>query len=412
MRLLPHDASFFSYFEQQGQKTVEGCRAFLAMVENPTDLDAARRAGQADRARVRRDHPRGGGGAAQDLHHADRSQRHLPAHHQDGRHHGHGRGGGRSAGALRRQGDDQGGRSIWRAAWSPAPSTCWAPSPASATSASRRAILQHCIEVNRLENVADSILRGALARLFREEKDPIAVIKWKEIYETLESATDRCEDVANIIEGVAPREQLSRPMLIIVAIVLIALVFDYINGFHDAANSIATIVSTRVLTPRQAVLWAGVLQLHRLHGLPAARGAHHRQGDHRSRRSSTDAVLLGALGGAIAWNLITWWYGLPSSSSHALVGGLLGAGISKGGFAVVQQSGVAQDRHLHRRLAGAGDGPGRRDDGAGRPGSSAASSRGASTAGSGAFSWSRRRCSASATARTTRRRRWGSSWPC
>jgi uncharacterized protein Yka (UPF0111/DUF47 family) len=65
-----------------------------------------------------------------------------------------------------------------------------------------QAILQHCIEVNRLENVADSILRGALARLFREEKDPIAIIKWKEIYETLESATDRCEDVANIIEGV------------------------------------------------------------------------------------------------------------------------------------------------------------------------------------------------------------------
>ena len=63
-------------------------------------------------------------------------------------------------------------------------------------------ILQHCVEVNRLENVADAILRSALARLFREEKDPITVIKWKEIYETLESATDRCEDVANIIEGV------------------------------------------------------------------------------------------------------------------------------------------------------------------------------------------------------------------
>ena len=63
-------------------------------------------------------------------------------------------------------------------------------------------ILEHCIEINRLENIADTILRGALARLFREEKDPIAVIKWKEIYETLESATDRCEDVANIIEGV------------------------------------------------------------------------------------------------------------------------------------------------------------------------------------------------------------------
>ena len=63
-------------------------------------------------------------------------------------------------------------------------------------------IQDHLVEINRLENVADKILRSALARLFREEKDPIAVIKWKEIYETLESATDRCEDVANIIEGV------------------------------------------------------------------------------------------------------------------------------------------------------------------------------------------------------------------
>jgi uncharacterized protein Yka (UPF0111/DUF47 family) len=63
-------------------------------------------------------------------------------------------------------------------------------------------IQQHCVEINRLENVADNVLRTALAKLFREEKDPIAVIKWKEIYETLESATDRCEDVANIIEGV------------------------------------------------------------------------------------------------------------------------------------------------------------------------------------------------------------------
>ncbi len=89
------------------------------------------------------------------------------------------------------------------------PSTCWAPSPAFAISSKSQGILQHCIEVNRLENVADSILRGALARLFREEKDPIAIIKWKEIYETLESATDRCEDVANIIEGVRPREQLN-----------------------------------------------------------------------------------------------------------------------------------------------------------------------------------------------------------
>jgi PiT family inorganic phosphate transporter len=127
-------------------------------------------------------------------------------------------------------------------------------------------------------------------------------------------------------------------MLILVAIIVTALVFDYINGFHDAANAIATVVSTRVLTPRLAVMWAAffnfiafvVVPLHVAHTIgkgiidPAI---------------VDDAVLFGALGGAIAWNLITWWYGLPSSSSHALVGGLIGAGVAKGGFAVVQ-SGV------------------------------------------------------------------------
>src|SRR6185312_15449072 len=128
-------------------------------------------------------------------------------------------------------------------------------------------------------------------------------------------------------------------MFIVVAIVVIALTFDYINGFHDAANSIATIVSTRVLTPRAAVAWAGffnfvafvIFPLHVAHTI--GKGI-------IDPNIIDDAVLLGALGGAIAWNLITWWYGLPSSSSHALVGGLLGAGISKGGFHVVQESGV------------------------------------------------------------------------
>jgi PiT family inorganic phosphate transporter len=128
-------------------------------------------------------------------------------------------------------------------------------------------------------------------------------------------------------------------MAIVVAIVLIALAFDYINGFHDAANSIATIVSTRVLTPKRAVAWAAffnfiafvIFPLHVAHTVGKGIIDPH---------IVDDAVLVGALGGAIAWNLITWWYGLPSSSSHALVGGLLGAGISKGGLAVVQTSGV------------------------------------------------------------------------
>ena len=130
-------------------------------------------------------------------------------------------------------------------------------------------------------------------------------------------------------------------MVTVVAIVLVALVFDYINGFHDAANSIATIVSTRVLTPKRAVAWAAffnfiafvVFPLHVAHTV--GKGI-------IDPKIVDDAVIVGALGGAIAWNLITWWYGLPSSSSHALVGGLLGAGISKGGLAVVQTAGVVK----------------------------------------------------------------------
>jgi PiT family inorganic phosphate transporter len=127
----------------------------------------------------------------------------------------------------------------------------------------------------------------------------------------------------------------------VIAIVAIALVFDYINGFHDAANSIATIVSTRVLTPRRAVAWAAffnfiafvIFPLHVAHTV--GKGI-------IDPKIVDNAVLIGALGGAIVWNLITWWYGLPSSSSHALVGGLLGAGISKGGLAVVQTAGVTK----------------------------------------------------------------------
>jgi PiT family inorganic phosphate transporter len=130
-------------------------------------------------------------------------------------------------------------------------------------------------------------------------------------------------------------------MAIVVAIVLIALCFDYINGFHDAANSIATIVSTRVLTPKRAVAWAAffnfiafvIFPLHVAHTV--GKGI-------IDPSIVDDAVLVGALGGAIAWNLITWWYGLPSSSSHALVGGLIGAGVSKGGFSIVQVAGVTK----------------------------------------------------------------------
>jgi PiT family inorganic phosphate transporter len=130
-------------------------------------------------------------------------------------------------------------------------------------------------------------------------------------------------------------------MALVVAIVVVALVFDYINGFHDAANSIATIVSTRVLTPRWAVVWAAFFNFIAFVIFPLHVANTVGKGI-IDPKIVDDAVLIGALGGAIAWNLITWWYGLPSSSSHALVGGLIGAGVARGGFGIVQVQGVSK----------------------------------------------------------------------
>ena len=117
---------------------------------------------------------------------------------------------------------------------------------------------------------------------------------------------------------------------IVIALLLVALAFDFMNGFHDAANSIATVVSTRVLTPYQAVLLAAFFNFAALFvfqlkvATTIGRGIID-QGvvDHY--------LVFGALIGAIAWNLITWWYGIPSSSSHALIGGLVGAAVAKAG---------------------------------------------------------------------------------
>jgi PiT family inorganic phosphate transporter len=123
-------------------------------------------------------------------------------------------------------------------------------------------------------------------------------------------------------------------IILIVVVVAAALAFDFINGFHDAANSIATVVSTQVLTPFRAVLWAAFFNviafaLFKLHVAGTI-------GKGIIDPGVVDvAVIIGALGGAIAWNLLTWWWGLPSSSSHALVGGLIGAGVSKAGLGIL-----------------------------------------------------------------------------
>ena len=201
MRLLPYDGSFFALFEAQGKKTVEGCKAFEQMIESPTGLE-----GQAERVK-RIEHE------CDDITHAVVASLHktfiTPLDRND-------------IYTLITKMDD-----IMDLIEAVADRLALYDIPKMTTEAGELArclvssaehvlgavsgikdlkkpsgILEHCVEINRLENVADGILRGALAKLFREEKDPISIIKWKEIYETLEAATDRCEDVANIIEGV------------------------------------------------------------------------------------------------------------------------------------------------------------------------------------------------------------------
>lgn len=112
-------------------------------------------------------------------------------------------------------------------------------------------------------------------------------------------------------------------MTLILVVVLVALVFEYINGFHDTANSIATVVGTKVLTPRQAVVLAACTNL--IGALVGTAVAKTIASGLVDTKVVTSQVLISALLGAIIWNLITWWFGLPSSSSHALVGGLCGA---------------------------------------------------------------------------------------
>ncbi len=121
---------------------------------------------------------------------------------------------------------------------------------------------------------------------------------------------------------------------LIIIIILTALVFDFLNGFHDAANSIATIVSTRVLTPTQAVIWAAFFNFVAafLFGTKVAGTI----GNDLVHAEVIDVyVVFGGLVGAIIWNLITWWLAVPTSSSHALVSGIAGAAIAKSGFGAI-----------------------------------------------------------------------------
>jgi PiT family inorganic phosphate transporter len=126
----------------------------------------------------------------------------------------------------------------------------------------------------------------------------------------------------------------------LIALISVALAFDFLNGLHDAANSIATIVSTRVLRPHYAVFWAAFFNFiaFLFFGLHVAQTV----GTGIVDAQIIDAaVIFGALMGAICWNLLTWWLGIPSSSSHALIGGLAGAGLAKAGLTAIVWKGLA-----------------------------------------------------------------------
>ena len=124
----------------------------------------------------------------------------------------------------------------------------------------------------------------------------------------------------------------------VIFIIAVALFFDYTNGFHDAANSIATVVSTRVLSPRIAVFWAAFFNFvaFLIFGTHVANTV----GKTVDPKAVSDAVVFAGLLGAIIWNLITWWLGLPTSSSHSLIGGFAGAGIAKAGFHVLNAESI------------------------------------------------------------------------
>ena len=133
---------------------------------------------------------------------------------------------------------------------------------------------------------------------------------------------------------------MNEQMFLIMAIlVVVALLFDFMNGFHDAANSIALMVSTRLLTPQAAVVWAAFFNFvaFLFFGLHVAKTV---GSGIVSPAIIDNAVIFGALCGAISWNVITWWFGIPSSSSHALVGGLVGAALAKAGWSAIIAQGL------------------------------------------------------------------------
>jgi PiT family inorganic phosphate transporter len=137
---------------------------------------------------------------------------------------------------------------------------------------------------------------------------------------------------------------------LVIFVILLALAFDYSNGFHDAANSIATVVATRVLRPMQAVAWAAFFNFIAAFTMDT-KVATTIAADIVDPHAVDVYVVLATLVGAIAWNVLTWFFGLPTSSSHALIGGLIGASVSHSGWDVVIFQGKLSQTILFIALA-------------------------------------------------------------
>ena len=207
------------------------------------------------------------------------------------------------------------------------------------------ALNESCLQITRIEGDADDAYDRGLELLYQKAKggDALEFIRGSEIYKHLEDTVDSLDDIADEISRHRYRARLNATggpsampdsLLLLVALVAVALIFDFLNGLHDAANSIATVVSTRVLSPNVAVVWAAFFNFvaFLFFGLHVAQTV----GTGIISSDIVDGqVIFGALMGAIVWNLLTWWGAIPSSSSHALIGGLIGAGAAKAGFSAV-----------------------------------------------------------------------------
>ena len=210
-------------------------------------------------------------------------------------------------------------------------------------------ISHYTVEINRLENDGDRIAREAIASLFDGGIDPMVVIRWKDIFERLEDGDRRLRARRQHPRGHRHQERLRRLVSRTSSSSsssATALAFDFTNGFHDTANVVATSISTRAMPPRLAVACAAILNF--VGAFISLKVAATVGKDIVDRGAITMTIVFAGLVGAIAWNLATWYFGLPSSSSHALIGGLVGAAFAAQGA----------ERDHRRRAARQGHRPG------------------------------------------------------